>query len=111
MLGQLKEGFAQFGIYTSLLSARIGQRRHYTTKVSKKTRIMKKERYRIEKAIAAVIKERGLDYKEISKKTGVVEYRLKWMMEGRRGKELTAQDLLAVCAFLRVDPMQLRKAE
>ena len=48
---------------------------------------MKKERYQIEKAIAAVIKERGLDYKEISKKTGVVEYRLKWMMEGRRGKE------------------------
>ena len=72
---------------------------------------MKKERYQIEKAIAAVIKERGLDYKEISKKTGVVEYRLKWIMEGRRGKELTAQDLLAVCAFLRVDPMQLRKAE
>lgn len=76
------------------------------------SRKMKKERYRIEKAIAAVIEERGLTAKDVSEGAGVTYYRVQWgIIERRKGWRPKPEDIEKICAFLRVDPMQLRKTE
>ena len=78
----------------------------------KKNGKMKNERYRIEKAIAAVINERGLTAKDVSEGSGVTYYRVQWgIIERRKGWRPKPEDIEKICAFLRVDPMQLRKAE
>lgn len=59
----------------------------------------------IEKAIAREIDERGIRISAVSEKTGVRYSLLQPSLKGRR--ELRAEELLAVCAFLGLDPMSL----
>lgn len=63
----------------------------------------------VEAAIAKIIDERGLKIKAVSDRTGIRYSLLQPSLKGRR--ELRADELLSVCAFLRVDPMQLTKTE
>ena len=66
-------------------------------------------RTRVEKNLARIIAERGLTDKEVSEGSGVTVFRIRWgILEGRHGWRLKEQDLQKVCAFLRVDPMQLK---
>lgn len=60
----------------------------------------------VEQVIARIIDDRGLKIKAVSERTGVRYSLLQPSLKGRR--ELRADELLAVCAFLRVDPMQLK---
>lgn len=62
---------------------------------------------KVEQIIAEEIAERGLKIKAVSEKTGVRYSKLQPSLTGRR--ELRAEELLAVCAFLRIDPMQLNR--
>lgn len=59
----------------------------------------------VEQAIAKVIDERGLKIKTVSERTGVKYSLLQPSLKGRR--ELRATELLAVCAFLHLDPKAL----
>lgn len=61
----------------------------------------------VEQTIAKVIDDRGIKIKTVSERTGVRYSLLQPSLKGRR--ELRADELLAVCAFLRIDPMQLRR--
>lgn len=60
-----------------------------------------------ERKIAEEINNRGLRIKAVSEKTGVRYSLLQPSLKGRR--ELRADEMLAVCAFLNIDPMALAK--
>lgn len=68
---------------------------------------MRGDKMSIEQAIAKVIDERGIKIKTVSERTGVRYSLLQPSLKGRR--ELRADELLRVCFFLRVDPLQLLK--
>lgn len=59
----------------------------------------------IEKAIAREIDERGIRISAVSEKTGVRYSVLQLSLRGQR--ELRAEELLAVCAFLGLNPVSL----
>lgn len=59
----------------------------------------------VEQAIAREINERGLRISAVSEKTGVRYSLLQPSLKGRR--ELRAEEMLAICAFLKMDPMKL----
>lgn len=61
----------------------------------------------VEQVIAKVIDERGLKIKTVSDRTGVRYSLLQPSLKGRR--ELRADELLAVCAFLGLDPMKIAR--
>ena len=61
----------------------------------------------IEQAIAREISERGIRISAVSEKTGIRYSLLQPSLKGRR--ELRADELLAVCAFLNMDPMMFRE--
>lgn len=60
---------------------------------------------KIEEAIAKEIDERGMKISAVSEKTGIRYSLLQPSLKGRR--ELRAEELLAVCAFLKIEPMAL----
>lgn len=60
----------------------------------------------VEGAIARIIDERGLKIKTVSDRAGVRYSLLQPSLKGRR--ELRADELLRVCLFLGVDPMELK---
>lgn len=62
---------------------------------------------KVEDVIAQVIKARGMTLVYVSRKTGVKYSKLQPSMQGRR--ELRADELLAVCAFLGLDPMKIAR--
>lgn len=62
---------------------------------------------KVEDVIAQVIKARGMTLVHVSRKTGVKYSKLQPSMQGRR--ELRADELLAVCAFLGLDPLKIAR--
>ena len=70
------------------------------------------QRYKLEKVIAAVMEARGLTVEEVSEGSGVTWYRIQWgIIERRKGWRPKPEDFEKICAFLRIDPMQLRRDE
>lgn len=70
------------------------------------------QRYRLERMIKAVMEERVLTVEEVSEGSGVTCFRIQWgIMERRKGWRPKPEDFEKICAFLRIDPMQLRRDE
>ena len=70
------------------------------------------QRYKLERAIAAVMEARGLTVEEVSEGSGVTWFRIQWgIIERRKGWRPKPEDFEKIFAFLRIDPMQLTKTE
>ena len=63
------------------------------------------------KALAAFIKEKGISIKTLSEATKLSEGILYPSLGSGRGRELRADEFLAICVFLEVDPMRFRVLE
>lgn len=62
------------------------------------------------KALAAFIKEKGIKISMIAKKTGLSENVLYTSLGSGRDRELRANEFLAICVCLAVDPLQFYTA-
>lgn len=61
------------------------------------------------KALAAYIKEKGIKLSLIIQKTGLSENIIYPSLGSGRGRKLSADEFLAVCVCLEVDPLQFYK--
>lgn len=62
------------------------------------------------KALAAYIKEKGIKLSLIIQKTGLSENIIYPSLGSGRGRKLSADEFLAVCVCLEVDPLQFYKS-
>lgn len=63
------------------------------------------------KALAAYIKEKGIKLSLIIQKTGLSENIIYPSLGSGRGRKLSADEFLAVCVCLEVDPLQFYKGD
>lgn len=63
------------------------------------------------KALAAYIKEKGISIKAIADVTELSEGVLYPSLGSGRGRELRADEFLAICVFLEVDPLRFCMAK
>lgn len=60
------------------------------------------------KKLAIFIKEKGISIRSISNATKLSESILYASLGSGRGRELRADEFLAICTFLEVDPMKFK---
>lgn len=65
---------------------------------------------RATKALANYIKEKGIKISTIALKTGLSENVLYPSLGSGRGRKLSADEFLAVCVCLEVDPLQFYRS-
>ncbi len=69
------------------------------------------QRYKLERTIAAVMEARGLTVEEVSKGSGVTQFRIQWgIIERRKGWRPKPEDFEKICAFLQLDLMEMKSA-